>query len=892
MTANAPPLGRILTFYSYKGGTGRSMAVANIAWLLACAGRRVLAIDWDLEAPGLHRYFRPFLIDEEVTASDGLMDLVDNYASEAIRPLKKGETRDPQWYVPYADFSDYIVSINFPHFRAGGKIDFLPAGRQGNHYALLVSSFNWQNFYDRLGGGGFIEAFKNQARSLYDYVLIDSRTGVSDTAGICSVQLPDSLVVCFTYNNQSIKGASAVARSATVSHEKLVDEKLSLLRSGKSTNTSVEDLTRPYRVFPVPMRVDSGESDRLAIRQAFARHSFAGLIDHVGLEAVSGTWKSVEVPHTSFYSYEEVLAAFKDDAYDPKTVLAALLRLTRHVTDRDVNEFQLPLAPEKKQEFLDAFAETPLTTTTQRILVDSQRESAEQTLVRSAEVALSGLPGEERAAAKRILGRLVRLGGDDEGGGYFPIRVSLTDFDEADHKLIEKLSSHRVLSILLEPRSPSRPPERTVGIADARLLTSWGTLIAWLDEDHDFLQWRQQLRVYLSDWERSGRDAGALLSGRLLSVADLYTLRRTGDLNAAEIEYIEQSRASARAPASDTAAREERSSSAPFPSIQRPIPTSSRGPGRSSSFLRIAGAFGAVALIALAVLLANRTFGPSQNTPPGTSTAPPSTSGAPPTTSGGAAPPTSRPTFKVPRLIGLSLVDASNVATRLDLKIATADGKSPDTPTVQGVVVEQEPKEGALLPSGGVIRVTLSTLTSPAPTLVGLDLAKALESLDAARLRIGTTDSRYVADATMGRVIEQRPAPGTAVAVGSEVSVTVARAAQLNDFRIVINFLQDNRNAALLAEEARGLLRAAGSQAEVQARDAQYFEKSQVKKGRHEIRYSSAERVIITQILRQLQPLRTREPFVPTLVTLRPDNIITIHLDPATAGVSRQARDD
>jgi Mrp family chromosome partitioning ATPase len=53
--------GRILTFYSYKGGTGRSMSLANIAWILAMNGHRVLMIDWDLEAPGLHRWFGPLL---------------------------------------------------------------------------------------------------------------------------------------------------------------------------------------------------------------------------------------------------------------------------------------------------------------------------------------------------------------------------------------------------------------------------------------------------------------------------------------------------------------------------------------------------------------------------------------------------------------------------------------------------------------------------------------------------------------------------------------------------------------------------------------------------------------------------------------------------------------
>ena len=55
-------MARIITFYSYKGGTERSMAIANFAWILAANSKKVLTIDWDLEAPGLHRFFRPFLV--------------------------------------------------------------------------------------------------------------------------------------------------------------------------------------------------------------------------------------------------------------------------------------------------------------------------------------------------------------------------------------------------------------------------------------------------------------------------------------------------------------------------------------------------------------------------------------------------------------------------------------------------------------------------------------------------------------------------------------------------------------------------------------------------------------------------------------------------------------
>ena len=53
--------GQIITFYSYKGGTGRTMAMANVAWIIASNGKRVLAVDWDLESPGLHKFFHPFL---------------------------------------------------------------------------------------------------------------------------------------------------------------------------------------------------------------------------------------------------------------------------------------------------------------------------------------------------------------------------------------------------------------------------------------------------------------------------------------------------------------------------------------------------------------------------------------------------------------------------------------------------------------------------------------------------------------------------------------------------------------------------------------------------------------------------------------------------------------
>src|SRR5688572_14830113 len=99
---------QIVTFYSYKGGTGRSMALANVAWILASNGKRVMVIDWDLEAPGLHRYFKPFLPDPELksTSSRGLINYFNDFAIQAATPdeaaatntATEGGQRTSDWY--------------------------------------------------------------------------------------------------------------------------------------------------------------------------------------------------------------------------------------------------------------------------------------------------------------------------------------------------------------------------------------------------------------------------------------------------------------------------------------------------------------------------------------------------------------------------------------------------------------------------------------------------------------------------------------------------------------------------------------------------------------------------------------------------------------------------
>ncbi|MEU8790633.1 FxSxx-COOH system tetratricopeptide repeat protein [Streptomyces sp. NPDC048643] len=318
--------GRIITFYSYKGGTGRTMALANTAWILAANGRRVLAVDWDLEAPGLHRFFHPFLDPNALAATTGVIDIINEYAWAATT----GTQRSGEWHRDYARVEQHAISLTPERlglrFQEGGSLDFLSAGRQDRSYSASVSSFEWDNFYERLGGGLFLDALRDDMRSSYDYVLIDSRTGLSDNADICTIQMPDVLVDCFTLSDQSLDGAAAVARSVEDGYRK-----------------------RPIRVLPVPMRIDEGEKEKVDAGRALARLKFDGLPKGLGGEEMAGEeltayWGAVEIPYRPYYAYEETLATVGDESGIANSLLSAFERLTAVITDGTVTA--LPPVPE------------------------------------------------------------------------------------------------------------------------------------------------------------------------------------------------------------------------------------------------------------------------------------------------------------------------------------------------------------------------------------------------------------------------------------------------------------------------------------------------------------------------------------------------------------------
>lgn len=214
--------GRIATFYSFKGGVGRSMALANVAVMAAALGEKVLIVDFDLEAPGLEHFFtqHDHGLADRLAASGGVIDLLQPKPQpwrDCVQPI---ELPSDAYETLAADRRGAKAPPTL-HILHSGK-----ASRDHQTYADQVQTLNWQNLYtEHQIGARFVE-YRTEWAEDYDLVFVDSRTGVTDIGDLCTVVLPDHLVMLFVTNEQNIDGIKNVYERAVDEHAKLpVDDR-------------------------------------------------------------------------------------------------------------------------------------------------------------------------------------------------------------------------------------------------------------------------------------------------------------------------------------------------------------------------------------------------------------------------------------------------------------------------------------------------------------------------------------------------------------------------------------------------------------------------------------------------------------------------------------------
>ncbi|MFM9067340.1 MAG: tyrosine-protein kinase family protein [Planctomycetota bacterium] len=303
--------GRVITFYSWKGGVGRTMAVANVGVQLARRGKRVLLVDWDLEAPGLDRYFlHPEKVTEsqfprsEPTDKTGLLGLL----SDAVAEMSTESRPDlsPEAWRQRCGLFELPPLPRFGRsdstFTPPQPLHLLGSGLRTCDYGARLQAFSWQSFFADKYGGQWLEQLREQWREAYDFILIDSRTGLTDGGGVCTVQMPDSLVLVFTANTQSL------------------EDGLAFISGVHQARANFEFERAPLTVVPLLARWEGNREVDLA-------DSWLERIAHV-IGPLVETWlpsdlpvrrmlERLRVPHVARFSFGEPLAVLTHSLTDP-----------------------------------------------------------------------------------------------------------------------------------------------------------------------------------------------------------------------------------------------------------------------------------------------------------------------------------------------------------------------------------------------------------------------------------------------------------------------------------------------------------------------------------------------------------------------------------------------
>jgi cellulose biosynthesis protein BcsQ len=301
-SSNGGERGVIYTFYSFKGGVGRSMALANAAALLAKWGYSVLVVDWDVEAPGMERFFAHDNPGIERLRADkpGIVDLVK----------AKGDGKPLRWH-------DCLIEVKIG--ADSSHLSLLTAGRSGEDYTSRLHALNFPELFDKHELGSYIEELRNEWAEDYNFVLVDGRTGVTDIGGICTVHLADVLVLLFTTTESSTEGALEILERARKAQERLP-----------------RDRKRLFAV-PVPARDESRTEYEKAAQW---KDRFAGRFGELYRDWLPSGIKPrdaiemLRIPYVPYWSFGEQLPAIEEGTGDPSSIGRAYEILARILATR------------------------------------------------------------------------------------------------------------------------------------------------------------------------------------------------------------------------------------------------------------------------------------------------------------------------------------------------------------------------------------------------------------------------------------------------------------------------------------------------------------------------------------------------------------------------------
>ena len=180
---------RVISFYSYKGGVGRTVSLIQSAYNLAQKGKKVVLIDLDIEAPSFNSIFK-----NDIKGSNGLVKYLFNKYSKNREMLSEIE-----------EVSSVVTKLNI---NCKGEIYVIPCGKIDLEYVNSLQIIKEKVIYEN----NYIRELINNVVEKYnvDYVFIDSRTGINNWGAIAIADISDEVFLIAYPNYENYEGIKLI----------------------------------------------------------------------------------------------------------------------------------------------------------------------------------------------------------------------------------------------------------------------------------------------------------------------------------------------------------------------------------------------------------------------------------------------------------------------------------------------------------------------------------------------------------------------------------------------------------------------------------------------------------------------------------------------------------
>ncbi|MCK5354924.1 MAG: AAA family ATPase, partial [Methyloprofundus sp.] len=180
-------------FYSYKGGVGRTTSLIQTAFQLTRAGKRVVIVDMDVEAPGI----QALLPRQDLELNEGLIDY-----------LWEKQTcffdENHQAKIKLSGDSGIVYSVK--DAESHRPLFIVPAGKIGQRYIQRLSVLTTAQLFAQANDPWY--QFEQELWEQFqpDIMLIDARTGLNEWGGLSLLRLADDAFIAMYPSKQNAEG--------------------------------------------------------------------------------------------------------------------------------------------------------------------------------------------------------------------------------------------------------------------------------------------------------------------------------------------------------------------------------------------------------------------------------------------------------------------------------------------------------------------------------------------------------------------------------------------------------------------------------------------------------------------------------------------------------------